>query len=244
MVKYEDAQRWIDSRLGELAQERVEDAKELGTKAEALAVERVERFLSSYIESSDIIPGCCPSYIHCQSLVVGVALSYEGVSEKGKTNTGYLVNLWHEELGLNPGLPWCVIWNQHVYRKVSDAVGMPDLLPFNTPSTQKCADVAESKGLFTIDVSKATPGSSVIFRDGEEYLGHQEILLRTTPTVYDSIGGNTNSEFSRDGGDVGLHHDRGWGVYGPVGTMRSAERRWTRGIIPLPALYEKYWRGQ
>lgn len=243
-IRYEDIDNWlIRDEMPEIARQRVEDAKGLGTKHEAAAVEKVERFIARFTEENDFTPGICPPYSMCETVVVGIAMCYVGISEIGTTNTGYLVNIWHEELGLNPGLPWCVIAAQHVYRKASDVFGMPDLLPYDTPSTQGLADKCEKNGLFTIDVSKATPGSSIIFRDGKHFRGHQEILVRTTPVVYDSVGGNTNSEYSRDGGDFGFHRDRGWGVYGPVGTMRSTERRWTRGIIPLPALYDKFWRG-
>lgn len=242
LVRYEDVEHFIENRLSEIAEARIEEARRLGTETEARAVHRVERFLAEYRERFGVVPGVCPPYIHLQSVVTQIALGYEGVSERGTTNTGYLVDKWHRELGLNPGLPWCVMFGQHVYKRASLFFGMPDILPINTASTQKLADEAEVLGLATIDITRATPGSGIIFRDGKHYRGHFEILMKTDPRTYDSVGGNTNSEFSRDGGDVGLHSNRGWNVYGPVGTMKSTERRWTRCIIPLPALYEKYWK--
>lgn len=173
------------------------------------------------------------------------AVSFDGMEETGTTNRNAIIDEWNAEMKRKPGDPWCVIFAQHCVYAVCKALGKPDLLPYDTAGTQALADYHEKRGLLTIDTRRATPGSLIVRRDGpvgsdKGKTGHMEILVDARELTYDSVGGNTNSEHSRDGGDVGIHMGVRWTKYGPVGAERDG--MWMRGIIPIEALVKYHWK--
>lgn len=182
-----------------------------------------------------------PDHIDVGNAIVRYARAFLGMGEIGDTNRNDLIDAWARELHYNPGNPWCMIYVQHVYRAVSNAYGKPDLIPHDTAATQSFADYAEAHGLLTIATKCSTPGSLIIFRSGTTNLGHIEIITECDEHYYSSIGGNTSSEFSRDGGDVGEHTHVLWNRFGPVGSERRGQSRWTRGIVPLDRLLRHAW---
>lgn len=175
--------------------------------------------------------------------VTRYAHAWLGLSEIGRTNRNEAIDRWNREIHLNPEneYAWCVIFIQHVYLAVSQACGKPDLVPKDTAGSQALATWAEHNGLATIVPAHAQKGSIIVFRDGSSPYGHAEIITAVNGQRYFSVGGNTNSEFSRDGGDVGEHKDVAWGRFGPVGSRRGAKKRWTRCIIPIGGLMRYSW---
>jgi hypothetical protein len=200
-----------------------------------------ERLLRSMVKPQ---PNGIPSAEQLGTAVASMAECYTGVKEIKYSNRGYLVDTFAAGLGIPSGQPWCMTFVQYVFKQVSDTFHMQDLLPYDTASTQSFANWAEKEGLATIDVKKATRGSLIVFSLGKRpRVGHIEILTEVGATWYNSIGGNTDDGDSMNGGAVCKHERRAWFAYGPIGVARvvdGAARRWTRCIVPIEGLVQKY----
>lgn len=195
------------------------------------------------------LQGVQPTLQNVQQAIVEMNACFVGVTEIGKTNTGYLVNRFADDLSpvdKDPhGNSWCVNYAQAVYLYVSQGFGRPDLLPYNTPGSQALAQWAESKGIARTKPKYAEPGSHLVWRDGDGGFGHDELLDTTDSTIYDSTGGNTSGEGSRDGGAVCRHRRVPWAKWGALTPesdfIRSDTKRWLRCIIPVSELMRLYW---
>lgn len=55
--------------------------------------------------------------------IVQIALDDLGIFESTGHNRGPQIDKWAFDLGLPPGLPWCLIFGQHVVRRAASEVG-------------------------------------------------------------------------------------------------------------------------
>lgn len=181
------------------------------TSAELKAVD-----LASALEHS--LRGSEINEVNVRNAIVSMASCFIGISEILKTNTGYLVNHMADELSEKDndphGNPWCVIFGQYVYKRVSRAYEKPDLLPYNTAGSQALAAYLEKKDIANTDYNKVAMGDGMIWTYPGGIHGHFEICATSNKTEYSSIGGNTNGEFSRDGGAVHAHMKVPWKKWG------------------------------
>lgn len=168
-----------------------------------------------------------------------VSMGFLAVREIGSTNKGYWIDKFHRALGLNPGLPWCLMFIQYVYRVVSDAYSVPDLIPFNTAGTQALAQWAEKNKLTRSNLREASEGDIIVWADGKTGRGHVGIItdagcvgnLETVAIA--TIEGNTSDKDYRDGGGVCeknyTYHSR------DLGASRR-QGRWLRCVVSFDAL--------
>jgi|GEM_PF-1221269 hypothetical protein len=185
-----------------------------------------------------------------QNAIVETARVFLGVRELGTSNSGYWIQRFLSAAGLSEGYPWCMGYVQWVFADVSGIWHLTDLIPRNTGSTQGAWKWAAELGLVHSDPEKVDKGDVPIWRNGLSAQGHTGIV---TSAPYQSMGemirtidGNTNGEYSRDGGQVAEHAwpvDR-WGPWGDVAAKKQAKagRRYVRGVISLEALMHQFWK--
>ena len=171
--------------------------------------------------------------------VLSVAEAFLGVREIGTSNRGYWINKFHKEVGLEPGYPWCLMFIQYVYRIAATMVGVPDILPYNTASTQSLASWAEKKWLCLDSLTMLHPGDLLIWKDGNKSAGHvgmvTHITDRSENIEIQTIEGNTSSTKYRDGGLVAVKeytYERG-----DLGDART-RGRWLRCVVSFDRLLD------
>lgn len=168
-----------------------------------------------------------------RSALVQVGRSFLGVSEIGTTNTGYWVSKFNKDLGLGAAA-WCLSYVQFVYKYTSNIFGLKDVLPYNTASTQSLWGWAYKNNLTFTDYTLLKPGDIFIWRNGITRLGHTGFLSESAGELVSTLEGNTNSAFSRDGGDV-CEHKYSVLRWGPVGVSKKTSR-YLRGFVSLDKL--------
>lgn len=190
-----------------------------------------------------------PTVEQVQKAVSDMTHCFVGVTEIGRTNTGFLVDQFGRDLSekdVDPeGIAWCILYVQACYLYVCKAFGKPDLLPYNTASSQGLAAWAEKNGLARTQPKYAEPGSVLVLQDGQSNFGHGEIINASSGKAYTSTGGNTSGEGSRDGGAVCIHRDVLWAKWGSLTPesdfIPDPVRRHARCVIPVSGLIAKYW---
>lgn len=173
-----------------------------------------------------------------RSAIVSIGTSFIGVSEVGTTNTGFWVDKFNRDIGVF-GVAWCVAFVQYDYKYSSYIWNVPDILPYNTASTQNLYEWAEKNDLVFTDYTLLKPADIVVWRNGMTKLGHTGFVSKINPdnpTIVSTIEGNTNSTFSRDGGDV-CEHTANILRYGEIGVTKTIER-YTRGFISFDKLWD------
>lgn len=174
-----------------------------------------------------------------RSSIVEMGYAFLGVSEIGTTNTGFWVDKFNKDIGLF-GKAWCVAYVQYIYKYSCYIWGAPDILPNNTGSSQRLYDWAEGKDLTFTDYMLLKPADIVIWRNGRlSPFGHAGMASEIdimNPELVGTLEGNTNSKYSRDGGDV-CHHTTNILRYGDIGVPRTG-KRFVRGFISFDKLFD------
>lgn len=190
-----------------------------------------------------------PSEANVRRAIVDMFACFEGISEIGKTNTGYLVNQFHRDLSTKDrdplGMPWCVIVYQATVLYVCQGFGKPDLLPYNTPSTQSAAKWAEDLGIANRIPAKVGMGDAMVQRDGlDDGTGHMACMVEPGFPMYTEISGNTNSAGSSNGGMI-LTRKVAWSRWEVTSPQcefpTHPTKRYMRCTIPVNALMARFW---
>lgn len=118
------------------------------------------------------------------------------------------IDAWAAALGLPPGLPWCLIWIQHVFARAAITSGY---LGHQLPRTGRVERFRElcvrrRPGWFDDAIPASPPPGTIALhlRDVTSGDGHCGIVLSSTPTEIETIEGNTNDAGSREGDRVAI----------------------------------------
>ena len=178
-----------------------------------------------------------------RAAIVAVEYALIGVAEIGKSNCGYWVDIFQKSIGMH-GAPWCLAMQQYVFKYVASFWLFPDLLPFDTASTQALWRWADQQDLTVSTFDALYSCDLVIWRDGSRDLGHVGCAVtdpnyeqRNTITL---IEGNTSTADWRDGGHVAekvyTEGELNMGISRP-------DKRWCRGAIRFDKLYDMALHG-
>ena len=205
------------------------------TNADKLAQKKIDAVIQKY----SVMPF---SKETLRNSIVEMGYAFVGVSEIGTTNTGFWVDKFNKDIGLNK-VAWCVSFIQYIYKYSCSIWNMPDILPFNTGSSQGLFVWASKNKLTFTDYTLLKPADIVVWRNGaKSSLGHVGLSSKIKidePEIVSTTEGNTNSEFSRDGGDV-CYHTANILRYGEIGipSKTNPQKRYTRGFISFDAIWD------
>jgi hypothetical protein len=166
--------------------------------------------------------------------IVLLAYCFLGIREYKSTNTGYWIDKFSKELGMSK-IPWCMAYVQYVIKRAH----VPDILPYNSPSTQAVADWAESNEA-TVQAQDFGLGDIVIWRNGKNSRqGHTgiitEIVNRDDGLYIETIEGNTSDANYRDGGYCVA---KSWKFGNGKNGMKPLNTRYIRCVIGVNKLME------
>ena len=172
--------------------------------------------------------------------ILDTCQAFDGITEIGKSNTGFWVNTFLKDVGLGGGYAWCLAAVQYVYKYVSVVTfGKKDLIPNNTAGTQNLAAWAEKKKLCVYRPEEVKPGDIIIWRNGigkNRAQGHVAVIKTSDTTKYTTYEGNTSSANWRDGGAFTTKAYK-WNQFGVIGQPRKdSEARYIRCVISLDKL--------
>jgi hypothetical protein len=183
--------------------------------------------------------GTVPTVARVRAAVVVAARAFVGVREIGSSNSGYWIDQFLGQLGLNPGYAWCMAVVQWVLRFVASIFGLPDLLPNNQAGTRNVFLWAKGKGYTTVDIALVQPGDVIVWADGATANGHTGIVVDVTRNGSEYIltvaEGNTSDKSWRDGGGMMVKTH----TIADVATVGRpvTSGRWVRGFIQLDPLF-------
>jgi hypothetical protein len=141
-------------------------------------------------------------------LSIQIALSYDGVREKGGNNRGKQVEAFQASIGLSPGDPWCAAFVCFCIKEAAKQLGVKPKFEYGgsvyklwtrnqglqvTQPTQNC--------IFLIDHGLSKAGTRI---------GHTGFCIgrnQSHTETLETMEGNTNSAGSRDG-DGAYHKSR------------------------------------
>lgn len=178
-----------------------------------------------------------PDRAHLRGAIIATAEAFDGIREIKTTNTGHWINKFHRDIGLDPGLYWCLMYVQYVYKWACSIWDLPDILPYNVAGTQRLWDWAEREGLVGVAAEEFGYGDIVIWRNGMTSGGHTGIVVYRDDSQYATMEGNVGANW-RDGGGV-ERRVQPYDKWGTVGVPREHDR-WTRGVIKFDALFDRY----
>lgn len=136
-----------------------------------------------------------------REIIADVALSYVGVAEIGKTNTGHLVNRWLKATGLSGGYYWCMAYAQYPYAIAGQTLYGRDLLPFNSAGTKAVMDWAIKRQL-QVPYEDIGVGDLIIYQSGSGPEGHARIVVFRDGETFVMAEGNAGGGDPRNGGMV------------------------------------------
>lgn len=173
---------------------------------------------------------------------VQVAECFIGVSEIGSTNTGYWVDRALAAANLRPKNPWCISLDQLIIQIVSEANELPDLLPFDSGSTQKVVNWALTQRLCVESYALAKPGDLMVLRNGNDFSGHSKLItadaIVDNRLYFQTVGGNESNTDWRNGGGTRLVVLDPEKEYGPY-QKAKAKGAWCPGIISAEKLVRR-----
>jgi hypothetical protein len=171
-----------------------------------------------------------------RNAILDVSNAFLEISEIGTTNRGYWLDKFAEDLRIQKGLAWCLLFVQFAYKFSSNLWKMKDCLPYDTAATQQLWNKANANRLTYTDYSLIKPADIIIWRKGLTNFGHTGIIMSAYDKTIETIEGNTTTTFSRDGGSVKA---KTYDVlqWGPVGKSKKTST-YLRGFISFDKLFE------
>ena len=175
---------------------------------------------------------------------IDVLRCFVGVSEIGTSNRGYWVDIFSAPFGT--AIPWCAAFIQWaLWFTGVKVLSWTDLLPHNTAGTQDTYYFAKRNKLVVYAYAETDAGDLTIWKDvtepREPERGHIEAQTVHAMNVMTSLGGNTSSEFSRDGGDVGERPVNPgkwiWGTPAATWLAKNPKGRYVRGAVSFARLF-------
>lgn len=130
-----------------------------------------------------------------------IARSYVGVRETGGNNRGPEVEAWLRQVGLGPGLPWCMAFAWCCVDDAFKRLGLPNPIRPTGSVVRMWLRLPESCKL-----PEPVTGCWAFHQDADNpAIGHVGFVDALAPGGTFSIEGNTNAEGSRTGGGVWRH---------------------------------------
>ena len=149
-------------------------------------------------------------------IFAGTINKYKTVRESPKgSNKGPEVSQWLREVGVNPGLPWCMAFIYGVFDDIAKQLGTSNPLPKTAGVIAHWDSTDPSIRINLGDIIKnpeiLKPGMIFVMHrvnaGGQKNLGHAGIVISVDPVkkTFTSIEGNTNDLGSGEGDRVGIN---------------------------------------
>jgi len=141
-------------------------------------------------------------------LTLQIALSYDGVREKGGNNRGPQVEMFQKSIGLEAGDPWCAAFVCYCIKEAGKQLGIKPQFQYGGSVyklwTRNQALVLPGPGdncVFLIDHGLSRAGTRI------GHTGFCVAVNQSHTETLETMEGNTNSAGSRDG-DGAYHKSR------------------------------------